>query len=357
LAREQLGTLSAADHERLEAWLSVSENAVAYEHARSAMAAVGQLAASAALEKMRAAALAARPDPVRSPGRRLAAAAAALALVLVGFVVGASWKTDTLRVATGSGSSEVFSPAPSTVREGPERRGTTAPPAPRRIATAVGESRSVALDDGTIVTADTNTVLEFAYTTHRREVRLLSGQAFFDVAKDESRPFAVTGAGHRVTAVGTRFNVRVVDRRLRVALVEGRVIVDPVQPMGAARFLPVLARTSLTPGDELFATPGAEPVVLAADLDQVTSWRRDQIIVRDQTVADAVAELNRYSQFQIVVEDPRVAGLRISGVFGTRRPGNFAAAIAAAYPVDAVAVSDQVTVLRWREPDTPSPAR
>ena len=93
--------------------------------------------------------------------------------------------------------------------------------------------------------------------------------------------------------------------------------------------------------------------VATADTEQATSWRRGQVIFRDDTIAAAVSEMNRYSDTQLVIDDPRIGELKISGVFGVTRDENFLAALTSFYPVEAVQRSPRVTALTWREENSP----
>src|SRR6516164_4702497 len=75
-------------------------------------------------------------------------------------------------------------------------------------ATAVGGLQVVRLGDGTEVTLNTNTHLRVALGSRARRIELDSGEAYFVVAEDPSRPFVVRVADHMVTAVGTQFAIK-----------------------------------------------------------------------------------------------------------------------------------------------------
>jgi transmembrane sensor len=195
---------------------------------------------------------------------------------------------------------------------------------------------------------NTASSIEVDFTDERREVRLFQGQALFEVAKDARRPFVVSAGDRFVTALGTAFDVRIDAGRIDVVVIEGRVAVDPVKRTGLGRFIPALARQEVHPGEELTSFGDRPASVAAADVERITSWRRGQVTFRDDTIAAAVAEMNRYSPRPIIVTDPRVGNLRISGVFGLIRPENFVAAIVAHYPVDAQRDARDATVLSWR---------
>jgi transmembrane sensor len=102
--------------------------------------------------------------------------------------------------------------------------------------TAIGESQSVLLSDGTRLSLNTDTRVRVAFSAGQRLVNVTAGEAVFDVAKDASRPFVVRAAGSEVVALGTVFSVRLLPQgqgeSLAVVLVEGRVEVRPAASEG-----------------------------------------------------------------------------------------------------------------------------
>jgi transmembrane sensor len=100
--------------------------------------------------------------------------------------------------------------------------------------TGKGQKSIVDLPDGTRVTLDADSAVDVAFTGGRRDVRLLNGRAFFDVAHDRAHPFAVQAGGRVVTALGTQFDVRLTPGAVRVVLAEGSVSVASA-PGGPAR--------------------------------------------------------------------------------------------------------------------------
>ncbi|MEI9850127.1 MAG: FecR domain-containing protein [Sphingomonas sp.] len=91
------------------------------------------------------------------------------------------------------------------------------------LASPVGTIRRVTLDDGSVVTLDTGTRLEVAFTQGERRLRLLAGRARFEVAHDAGRPFIVAAGDGEVVATGTIFDVSLVGARPRVRLIQGSV--------------------------------------------------------------------------------------------------------------------------------------
>lgn len=345
-ARLRLGLMEPGEDHAFRAWLANPAHCAAYDEVEGAIETAGALAAVPEIRQMREAALAAAPalQPTHGRQRRAQAVAAVLALAFIGtFAIVSTPPRSVAPVA-----SRPTAPIQASVDIANETA-PLPPPPPKRYTTRTGEHLEVTLEDGSVVALDTASILDVAYSTELRDVRLVEGQALFKVAKNSQRPFVVTAGDRRITAVGTEFNVRVEEGRVGVVLVEGHVAIDPIKRAGLARIVPLLARYELDPGEQLVASASAPVAVTNADTSRTTSWRQGQLIFRDDTIAAAVAEMNRYSSAQLVVDDPRVAGLRVSGVFKTSRPENFVAALAASYPIATEQRSPLVTALVWRQ--------
>ncbi len=218
-----------------------------------------------------------------------------------------------------------------------------------RYSTVTGERLTVTLKDGSQVTLNTQTRIKTSFDSGERRVQLEEGQALFEVAKDPLRPFVVLAQGRRFVAVGTAFDVRIDGDRVRVTMVEGTV---KVVPRGPARESPDKPGVLLSAGQQLIvdstvADPEPE-LVSTIDAERVTSWRRGQVIFSDTSLAEAVAELNRYSEQKIVLATPALADLKLSGAFATGRAAVFVEALTTYFPVKVVRVDDRALVLDAR---------
>lgn len=338
VARRQLGLMTPADEAAFKAWRADPANTAAFDDAARAVEDVGEFAFASEIRRMREAALAAKSSTRSAPSAWRVAAAALIALLAVGVWLSLSHES----------SHSPTSIAQRPTHETPESP-TTATSGFRRYSTGVGEQRDIRLDDGSMVVLNTASVLEVAYTKERRDLRLVQGQASFHVVKNNDWPFVVSAGDRRVTAVGTAFDVRLDGERVKVVLVEGRVMVEPIKRRGLARVIPALEREHLEPGQQLIGSPEAVLSIGAADIERATSWQHGQVIFRDDTLQGAVAEMNRYSSTQLVIDDPRIAALKISGVFRTAQPENFVAALTAYYPIAVEQRSPRVALLSLRE--------
>jgi len=206
----------------------------------------------------------------------------------------------------------VTRPEPPSQFAVPERPTVIAELGNRAFETAVGQSTTVLLPDGSAVTLDTDSRIRTRMDGRRRFVELEKGRAFFKVAKDRSRPFVVAAAGRTITALGTAFEVRADPKRFEVTLVEGRVRVEgPLAPAVADK----PQATELTPGSQLVARDEMVWSVARTDVAKETSWLRGRIAFDNDPLSEVVAEMNRYSDKKIVIADPEVARTPILGVF------------------------------------------
>jgi transmembrane sensor len=205
-------------------------------------------------------------------------------------------------------------------------------------ATAVGEQRVLTLDDGTRVTLNTSSRVVIDYSESERRVNLKQGEALFEVARNPGRPFIVVAGEQLVRALGTEFIVRRDERQLAVTLLEGKVTVSPEahEPPGPppGRDTPAAGQAevfTLTPGQRLTLSSSAPPHLDSPSINQLSAWRLGQVELDDASLAEAVAEMNRYSATQLIVATPQAAALRINGVFRVGDAAGFAAAVARSY--------------------------
>ncbi|MBV7534696.1 FecR domain-containing protein [Duganella sp. sic0402] len=192
---------------------------------------------------------------------------------------------------------------------------------PTQYKTALGQSTSLALDDGTRVTLNTNTRLWAKLASARRVVWLDKGEAYFEVTHDASRPFVVEAGSRRITVLGTRFSVRRDDDgQVQVTVADGRVQVSPTADGATA--VPAI----ITRNDSLLAKGDA--VLVSHETDQQTtsrlSWRQGRLVLDQMTLAQAAQEFNRYNKRQLLIADPVAAQLRIGGSFNVDNIDGFA---------------------------------
>lgn len=190
----------------------------------------------------------------------------------------------------------------------------------------VGETRQIALPDGSSVLLDTDSQLRVNFGVGERWLRLDRGRARFTVAHDAARPFAVDAGDGRVIAHGTIFDVAVSAKGVHVALLRGAIEVQQRTRREASAESP--PSRNLAPGQQLSFVPTAPlPAphpVQSGELD----WVSGRLSFRDAPLADAVVEINRYNARRIVLATQLLGELRVSGGYDARAPETFASAVA-----------------------------
>jgi transmembrane sensor len=183
--------------------------------------------------------------------------------------------------------------------------------APTALESAPGQHRDVTLADGTHVTLDGATRLEVRLGGRARQVELVRGEAFFDVAHDAERPFTVKADAGSARVLGTAFDLERADGRLELSVHRGRVRLAP----GG-----LIHRTAeLTVGQRAFAKDGRLSVVKPFD-PSADDWRSGWLETDGLTLARLVERLNRASPTPITIADPALGRQRVAGRFRLDEP-------------------------------------
>lgn len=199
--------------------------------------------------------------------------------------------------------------------------------------TRLGEFKRMELPDGSVLMLNTNTAVEVSYESTERRVRLLSGEAYFAVAKNPSRPFIVQAGRIAVRAVGTAFDVRLHPNALSVLVTEGRVRVSGGEPppaaggdatnLGPELSVGHMARLALdtdrAPAPEGMVVTPVEPRIIRNTL----AWQEGRLEFFETPLAEVVTEFNRYNRNKIVIADPVLASRRFGGAFASHQAEPF----------------------------------
>jgi transmembrane sensor len=268
LAREDRG-LSPEERSQLDAWLGQSSlHRVSYLRLKASWQRADRLAALGA-------GIARPPERRVSRSIKLAALAAAVAMLF--------WSTAYLAHRLDNG---------------------------KAYATAVGSRQVVRLADGTRMELNTNTRVRAQVTDSLRRVTLEAGEAYFEVVHDAQRPFVVYAGNRRITDLGTKFSVFRNGEDVRIVVQEGRVQVEMLDAPGSAA--PVVAdagREVLVREAQILVTPKPDE-----ELTNGLSWRNGLLVFRQQTLAEAAEQFNRYNDRQIFVAGS-ARKIRIGGSF------------------------------------------
>lgn len=206
--------------------------------------------------------------------------------------------------------------------------------------TGLGEHREVYLSDGSRVQLNTNTHLDFVRRLRSREVQLVQGEALFEVTHQANIPFEVTSLDTRVRVLGTVFNVRQWQEGNQVTVLEGRVQVTPDHEADSLQ---------ITRGQQLRTRHGLfVDGIRDVDATQAVSWRDGRLVFSGETLAEAVAELQRYRNGRIRIHDSKLGALRISGSFSLAKPDELLHLLPELFALNLVINPDQSVDIRAR---------
>ncbi|WP_293908145.1 FecR domain-containing protein [Phenylobacterium sp.] len=205
--------------------------------------------------------------------------------------------------------------------------------------TAKGERRTVRLADGSTLDLNAGTRLSVTLAHDARRVTLDQGQAVFDVAHDQRRPFLIAAGDRTIRVVGTQFDVRRRAGKLSVTVARGAVEVRPSEGATGQAY-------RLHPGQRLDHIEGAALTqVVATRAEEVLGWRSGRLVYREQPLGDVVADLNQQFSLPIRIDDPTLAATPISGVLMVDNQDAVIRRLALLVPISTVR-SDAGVVLR-----------
>lgn len=222
-------------------------------------------------------------------------------------------------------------------------------PSAPAAATVALRPNSQTLPDGSVVQLNADAEIAVAFTAEMRSVRLLHGEALFEVAKNPLRPFVVEVGMVSVRAVGTAFAVRRASHEVGVLVTEGSVAVELLPQSQAPAPAPVMlaagAMLTVSLTEEVAELP-APRTATTADLEAGLGWRNRRLEFNGTPLAEAVGYFNRANRLQLALANEEIGSLRISGVFWTDDTEAFARALETSLGLTAFPVTSDRIVLR-----------
>jgi transmembrane sensor len=204
------------------------------------------------------------------------------------------------------------------------------------ITTGASEWRHMKLDDGSIVRVGPRSRLHVDFGDEQRSIKLSRGEVYFQVAKDEQRPFVVRADSTVVRAVGTEFAVSRMKDTVLITVSEGTVSVMRNGGATISRVSdqnivssPELRPISVTRGEQITVAQVWPAPIHKVNVQHELAWAEGKLIFEGSTVAKAVTEFNRLNRVQIVIEDQEIATRPVAfAVFDAADPESFAETVA-----------------------------
>lgn len=228
-----------------------------------------------------------------------------------------------------------------------------------RYVSRIGEIKTVSLDDGSTITLNSGAQILVTMNDTERMVTIERGEAFFDVTKDQARPFNVLAGQHEVTVLGTSFSVRKQPDLIRVAVVSGAVCVHKEEDNV---FSDALAISSLTPESQAIDELDQFRIEAgwAADIETAErklkgyalsgsnislTWVDGYLEFSRLPLYKVIQELNRYSGKKILIEDPNILGLEVSAIIRVEQIGQALRDLEDVMPIKVTSHFDRVVIV------------
>lgn len=204
--------------------------------------------------------------------------------------------------------------------------------------TATAELRQLTLEDGSVVELGPRTAFDVHFTVGRRGVTLSAGEAFFEVAPDAQRPFAIRVGDVDVTVVGTSFNVGLTASTLSIAVRSGVVDVHDRHSGAPALRLGAGDRVRIDRTSHAVLRDSIAP-------EEIGAWRDRRLFVEGATVAEVAEEIGRYRPGWVVVASGRLGSQRVTGLFELQDPDRALNALVRPFNGESLQISPYLRIL------------
>lgn len=204
--------------------------------------------------------------------------------------------------------------------------------------TAVGERRSLSLEDGSHLSLNTETAIALDLSANERRLRLLKGELYCEVRPDPARPFVIEAAASDTRVTGTAFTVLTEGGSDTITVLRGEVNVTSA---------PGQTHT-LHPDETIRADPDALGIVQRTRGAAATDWVNGSLVFQQTPLALAIARIQRYRHGTVWFREDRLREIKISGRFDLRDPEALLDTLAATLPIRLTRLTDWVVVIDAR---------
>ena len=208
--------------------------------------------------------------------------------------------------------------------------------------TAIGETREVVLKDGSLMKLNTNSMATTKFSRDQRLVELSDGEAFFDVVRDENRPFWVRALGGEVRVLGTAFNLRNRCGKVMVAVASGRVMVRKLGTRENNINAQAIVSADQWVSYRKWEGPGK---VQTGHLKCALAWQEKKLVFHSEPLADVLKQIEDYYPVRIKLAHSGPARELMTGTFDNTSLEEILGSIQIAFNLKAIR-GDGVVVLQ-----------
>lgn len=206
---------------------------------------------------------------------------------------------------------------------------------PADYSTATAEQRIVELDDGSKLHLAAQSAVNVDYTASGRQIELLYGEVFFEVASDPRRPFRVQSENQMAQALGTAFNIRLLDNNIQTTLTEGTLKLD----------LDDQATVIINAGQRVEWDGTGKHRLLKGDYPYLPSWKRNIVRLDRMPLSDVVELLNRNYTPVFRIANPKLREEILQGTLPLNNLETVMKVLQGALNLEFTRVSDQLILI------------
>ncbi|GAA4481202.1 FecR family protein [Gluconacetobacter asukensis] len=192
------------------------------------------------------------------------------------------------------------------------------------LRTATGERHHCTLQGGADLLLDTQSMIVFSPRMGRDEAWLARGRIALTLPGG-ALPLRLATATGTLTSSAGQFDISLLDDGLAATVLDGTLTAIPAS--GSA------SPITIGRGTRLILRTGQPPCIDHPRLDDLIAWRTGRVVFRDTPLAEAIADMNRYSERKMEIASPGIGALRISGLYHTGNMAGFARALMHLLPV------------------------
>nr|WP_321408488.1 FecR domain-containing protein [uncultured Carboxylicivirga sp.] len=182
------------------------------------------------------------------------------------------------------------------------------------IVAPLGQMSQLNLSDGSKVWLNSGTTIKYPgqFNQSTRDV-FIDGEAYFEVARNENKPFIVNADNFSVKVLGTSFNVMAYsdEKDANVTLVEGKVVLSSSQKS---------LEKELKPGQSASFNKGELVKVENVNTEFYTSWKEGLITFREEKLSEIAKKLERWYNVEVHFKDKDLEDFIFSGTVIRHKP-------------------------------------
>lgn len=180
------------------------------------------------------------------------------------------------------------------------------------LSTNKGETYQVQLPDGTRIWLNAASSIKYKANLSKQNERkvYLSGEAYFEVAKDKKHPFIVNTGTQEVKVLGTHFNINAYEDedKITTTLIEGLVQISPQKNQVNSSVSPIL----LHPGEQASYQQG-EISINKVDAENSIAWKKGVFVFQNENIASVMRKISRWYDVNVIYEDESLQNIPLEG--------------------------------------------